>query len=88
MEIKYEKSFEKDLLKIYNKKILDQIKTKIFEIKNCSNLSEIKNLKKLTGYKRIYRIRISDYRIGIEIVDSVLVFTRLLHRKEIYKYFP
>ena len=88
MEIIYEKSFEKDLLRLNNKRIRELIMIKINEIKDCSNLSEITNLKKLTGYKKIYRIRISDYRIGLEVADSKLVFTRILHRKEIYKYFP
>lgn len=88
MEIIYEKSFEKDLLRLNNKSIRELIKIKINEIKDCSNLSEITNLKKLTEYKKINRIRISDYRIGLEVADSKLVFTRKLHRKEIYKYFP
>lgn len=88
MEIIYERSFEKDLLKLKDKKIREQIKNKILEIKNCNAQSEIVNLKKLTGYKSVYRIRISDYRIGLEIVDSKVVFVRVLHRKEIYKFFP
>lgn len=88
MEIKYEKSFEKDLLKLKDKRIHEQIKHTINEIKNCTKLSEISNLKKLTGYKKIYRIRISDYRIGIELDHSKLIFTRVLHRKDICKFFP
>jgi len=43
---------------------------------------------KLEGYEHYYRIRVSDYRIGIKIEGDILVFMRVLHRKEIYRYFP
>ncbi|WP_333425936.1 hypothetical protein [Microcoleus sp. F4-D5] len=29
-----------------------------------------------------------DYRIGIKVNDGVVYFVRILHRKEIYRYFP
>lgn len=45
---------------------------------------------KLQGYKDKYRIRLGDYRIGVEInnVDKLIVFRRIAHRKEIYRIFP
>jgi len=61
---------------------------KIAEIRNCNILSEIKSIKKLTGHNNIYRIRISDYRIGFEFEESKLILTRTLHCKDIYKYYP
>ncbi|HMS66168.1 MAG TPA: type II toxin-antitoxin system RelE/ParE family toxin [Ignavibacteria bacterium] len=88
MEIVYEKSFEKDLKRISDKRVREQVKLKIVEIRNCNKLTEIKNVKKLTGHNAIYRIRISDYRIGFEFAESKLIFTRILHRKDIYKYYP
>jgi mRNA interferase RelE/StbE len=42
----------------------------------------------MQGYERFYRIRLGDYRIGLELVGDELIFTRFLHRKEVYKYFP
>ena len=88
MEIVYEKSFEKDLKRINDKRIREQVKLKIVEIRNCNILSEIKNIKKLSGQNTIYRIRISDYRIGFEFAESKLIFTRILNRKDIYKFYP
>jgi mRNA interferase RelE/StbE len=35
-----------------------------------------------------YRVRIGDYRIGLELAGDELIFVRCLHRKEIYRYFP
>ncbi|HBY75652.1 MAG TPA: plasmid stabilization protein, partial [Cyanobacteria bacterium UBA11148] len=46
------------------------------------------NLKKLKTEGDYYRIRVGDYRIGIVINEDVVVFVRVLHRKEAYRYFP
>ncbi|MFP4128637.1 MAG: type II toxin-antitoxin system RelE family toxin [Desulfonatronovibrio sp.] len=45
-------------------------------------------MKKLSGFKNFYRIRYSDYRIGIALQEDKVVFIRVLHRKDIYKFFP
>jgi len=50
-------------------------------------LSEV-NIKKLKGEGDYYRIRVGDYRIGMKVNDGVVSFVRILHRKEIYRYFP
>lgn len=88
MRIFFEESFRKDLSKIKDKKLLKRVYAIIDEIKIAGNINEIHNLEKLKGYKAYYRIRIGDYRIGIEIISNKFIFTRFLHRKEIYKYFP
>ncbi|WP_202807006.1 type II toxin-antitoxin system RelE family toxin [Planktothrix agardhii] len=46
------------------------------------------HLKKLQGYDTFYRIRLGNYRIGIELNEDTIIFTRFLHRKDIYKFFP
>lgn len=51
-------------------------------------LKDIKNLKKLRGHRTFYRIKAGEYRIGFELLENRVIFTRLLHRKDIYKYFP
>jgi mRNA interferase RelE/StbE len=60
----------------------------IEDIKHADNVSLINNIKKLKGYEKFYRIRIGDYRIGIEITEDYVILTRILHRKDIYRYFP
>jgi mRNA interferase RelE/StbE len=42
----------------------------------------------MQGYDSFYRIRSGEYQIGIEIVNEEIIFTRFLHRKDVYKYFP
>lgn len=88
MQVRYEASFEKDLKSIGDKNLLKKIKKVIEEVKQADDSSSINNLKKLRGYDTFYRIRIGDYRIGIEITGDKLIFTRFLHRKEIYRFFP
>jgi mRNA interferase RelE/StbE len=50
--------------------------------------SEIKNYKKLKGSFNTFRIKLGQYRIGIFIDNDTVEFVIILHRKDIYKYFP
>ena len=98
MEIDYSKKFLKDLKKL--KKTDAIIYKKIREL--CFNkltdyklISDILNSKKMRNYDDYYRIRIGDYRIGLKRVPSDKIkkqakiqLLRVLHRKDIYKYFP
>ncbi len=88
MNVKFEKSFAKDLEDIREKALLKRVKGVIDEVKNADNVQEISSLKKLKGYETFYRIRFGDYRVGIEVVNNEIIFTRFLHRKEIYRFFP
>jgi mRNA interferase RelE/StbE len=85
MKIKFESKFEKDLRNIKDKKLLSKIKEVILECKAVQTLNEVK---KMQGYQTFYRLKIGDYRVGIEIINDELIFVRFLHRKDIYKFFP
>ena len=77
-----------NLRTIKDKNILTKLKDVIIQCKLAENVSSIKNIKKLQGYNTFYRIRMGEYRIGLELLNNELIFTRFLHRKEIYRYFP
>jgi len=83
-----DKSFEKDIKKqkdpSLNKKVLKLIE----KLQKVDSLDQIPSVKKLTGEESLYRIRIGDYRIGLELQESKITLIRCLHRKDIYKYFP
>jgi len=81
-------AFEKDIKKIKDKAVLRKVASAIRHTRNASDLSGIRNLKKLSTSGNEYRIRIGDHRIGIVIEDDTVIFVRCLHRKDIYKYFP
>jgi mRNA interferase RelE/StbE len=85
MIVHIDKSFEKDA-----KSLPVDIQLKIKEIIlhiQSSPLSEI-NAEKLSGYKNAYRIRLGNYRIGFYKEGDAIVLSRILDRKEIYRYFP
>ena len=88
MLIQYEARFEKDLKKIQNIKLFKRIKECISLIKQADNLFEIPHSKKLKGHVSFYRIKLGDYRIGFEFLNDNVILTRILHRKDIYRYFP
>jgi mRNA interferase RelE/StbE len=88
MEIKIDKSFQKDTKRIKDKTILQKVANTIANVQRAQNLDEIKNLQKIKGTTSMYRIRIGDYRIGLFVSESSVEFIRCLHRKDIYKYFP
>ena len=86
MELEYKNSFLKDLKKIKNKSIKIKIRN-IITLAKENKLNTLK-IKKIIGYENFYRIRIGDYRLGISVTSNRIVFIRILHRKDIYKYFP
>jgi mRNA interferase RelE/StbE len=88
MTIKIDRSFEKDTNNIKDKALIKKVISCIEDVKNASSIIQIKEIKKLKGYKGYYRIRIGDYRVGLEVENDVVIFERFLHRKEIYKFFP
>ncbi|MDZ7292059.1 MAG: type II toxin-antitoxin system RelE/ParE family toxin [candidate division KSB1 bacterium] len=88
MKIEFKKSFVKDLQKIRDKALLQEVKERIEEVEQALNLQVVGNLKQLQAGGKYFRIRIGDYRIGLIVENDVVVFVRFLHRKEIYRYFP
>lgn len=89
MNVNYLPSFIKELKDLKSTPYFKSISTLVFEeIPKLIGLTDIKNLKKLQGYENAYRIKVGDYRIGVIFQDGTITFCRVLHRKEIYRYFP
>jgi len=89
MNVEFDKSFYKSLKQIHNTRILGRLKRIIIEIEKSSSLQDLPNIIKLTGFANYYRIRIGDYRVGIELNDKTTIrFIIIAHRKDIYKIFP
>jgi mRNA interferase RelE/StbE len=89
MIVRIDKSFQKDINKINDAKIKSAIIDTIHSIQAADNLLLLKNLKKLTGHKDLYRIRLGNYRVGLRYTeDQELILIRFLHRKEIYQRWP
>ncbi|MEG3844080.1 type II toxin-antitoxin system RelE/ParE family toxin [Microcoleus sp. herbarium14] len=89
MKVEYLPSFLKDLKALKSTPVFQQIKEFAFaEIPNVNDLQTIVNLKKLKGDDNAYRFRVGDYRIGFYFDGETVTFARVLHRKDIYRYFP
>lgn len=88
MRVDFRKSFARDLKKIKNNNLLQQVRAVIEEVEAALNLNMISNLKQLKGEGEYFRIKIGNYRIGLKLENDIFIFVRLLHRKEIYRYFP
>ncbi|SDN39740.1 addiction module toxin, RelE/StbE family [Desulfonauticus submarinus] len=89
MKLIFEKRFEKDLKKIKDKRILEKVKSIIEKISLTGSLLELdENVKRMRSNPNFWRIKIGDYRIGLEKEKDKIIFVRILHRKDIYKYFP
>jgi mRNA interferase RelE/StbE len=88
LEVLFEASFARDLKRIRDKALLERIQTVIDEVKAAGEVDQVRSLKKLQGYETYYRIRLGDYRVGIEIDSEKVIFVRFLHRKDIYRRFP
>jgi len=86
--IKVNKKFLKDLSRIPAN---DRQKIEVFVFKGSEKISSIEStgqFEKLKGYQTYYRIRFGNYRVGVSYENEVLTFEQVLHRKEIYRYFP
>lgn len=89
MILRIEKSFDRDVDRIRDRKLLKQLRAFISTIKNVDTIREIPHVKKIEGYESFYRIQIGDYRLGMEAFSNrEVVLLRFLHRKDIYRYFP
>ena len=87
MEIIITKTFEKQL-KLVPKYIRESAIAALEALEKAKKVTEIKDLKKLSGYTNYYRIRIRNYRMGLQIIDLKLIVVTILHRGTIYKVFP
>jgi mRNA interferase RelE/StbE len=88
MKVLVNKKFLKELTTLPEK---ERTKIEKFVFKDTANyamLSKIPNIGKLKGHRNYYKIRFGDYRIGLRYEDDTLIFERILHRKDIYKYYP
>lgn len=88
MEVEFLSRFSKDLDTVGQKSVKEQLAKLVLLIESSSSIKDIPNLKKLSGFKSAYRIRVGDYRVGVFVDGKTVQFARIAHRKEIYRMFP
>ena len=88
MKTGFLKQFIRDTEKLSIQSVRNEIIKVIKNVKDSASPAGIRGLKKLSGCKNAFRIKIGDYRIGIFIEHDIVEFARVVHRKDIYKVFP
>jgi mRNA interferase RelE/StbE len=89
LEVQYRQAFLKDLKQLKSSTSYQRIYELVFTtLEEINSLEEISDIKAMVGYAGRYRIRIGNYRIGIEVSENVIEVMRVLHRREFYRYFP
>ncbi len=88
LQVQFQKKFLKDLENIpmpYRR----EIEHFVFEIlPSLNSLAESGRFEKMTGYANSFKARFGDYRIGAYSSKNTIELRRVLHRREIYRYFP
>lgn len=88
MTLRFTNKFLKQAGKFQNTKMGKEILLIIEQAEKATSVHNLKGVKKLAGFKTFYRIRIGDYRLGLNLAGNTLEFVTFDHRKDIYKYFP
>jgi len=55
---------------------------------SATSLSSLGKAEKMQGYDRFYKVRFGQYRLGLMVENDVVTVKTIMHRKEIYKFFP
>ena len=88
MRAVFRKSFVRDAKKLKDQRAGEHVRAVIEAVESASALVDVPNLAKMSGASGYYRVRIGDYRIGLFVEGDDVEFVRVLHRKDVYRYFP
>lgn len=88
MKIHFRRSFLKNLHGLKSSKIKREVEDLIETLEAKESITSVGNIKKLTGSKNAYRIRLGQYRVGFFLENGEITLAAILHRKDIYDKFP
>jgi mRNA interferase RelE/StbE len=88
MRTHFRRSFVRDLKKVRDRRVLEQVELAITAVEAAGAVHEVADMKKMSGSSGFYRIRVGEYRIGLTVEGDEVEFVRVLHRREIYRHFP
>ena len=88
MEVRADVRFDRDLKRIRNANLLSRVERVVEDLKKASAIFQVPGIVRMTARGNFYRIRVGDYRIGVEVEGGVVTLLRFAHRSEIYRRFP
>ncbi len=88
MKVQYSKKFLKQLSKIPLplKSRIEQFS--FIELPTISQVELSGRIEKMKGYDGFYKARFGNYRLGMHKIGNTLIVKIVMHRKDIYNYFP
>jgi len=88
VNVEYRKRFLKELADVPETQ-RHEIERFVFgELPRFRSILESRKIERLRGYPGFFKIRFGDYRVGLRLENDTVVLERVLHRKDIYRYFP
>lgn len=88
MKVQYRKKFLADLARIPSIDRRPIEKFAFEEVPALGSIAESGKIERLKGYKSCYEVRFGAFRVGLKFENDVVSFERVLHRLEIYRFFP
>ena len=55
---------------------------------SVSSISSLGKVEKMQGYDGFYKVRFGNYRVSLVIQNETITGKTVMHRREIYKFFP
>ena len=88
MKVKYRKKFLGDLARIpaNDRKAIENFAFE--EVPRLNSVGESGKVERMKGYKSCYKVRFGSYRVGLKLEDDTVSLERVLHRRDIYRFFP
>ena len=88
MKTKLKKKFLKQLANL-PKDVRERIEVFVFEdLLHFASIAESGKIEKMHGYNNYFKIRFGSYRVGLKLENDALIVQIVMHRKEIYRFFP
>jgi mRNA-degrading endonuclease RelE of RelBE toxin-antitoxin system len=87
----YKPAFLKDLKRVQPARIRTRIENIVFnDMPTLQSPFDHPALEAMQGHHGFYKIRVGSFRIGLCIhpPNHTVIFYRVLHRRDIYRYFP
>ncbi len=88
MKVEYTKKFLKQIAAVPSD-VRSKIESFVFEeLVSTSSIYEMGKVEKMKGYDGFYKVRFANYRLGLVIENEMITVKTVMHRREIYKFFP
>ena len=66
-------SFLNDVKKLRNAKLQNVVAEAIRDVEAAVSIDAVRSIKRLSGHREYYRIRIGDWRIGLKLEDQTVL---------------